>query len=141
MGMMNMGYMGNMGINPMMQHFGGMQQQRMMQFGGMQPQGMMQQFGGVGGRSGPSQGAEGSSMTGSVKNYDVNKGYGFLNSPGFPADIYFKSSEPLQQGQQVAFTLRYTKDGKPQAQDLQILSTGGVKREAEGDDIGMPSSK
>ena len=92
--------------------------QRMMQFGGMQPQGMMQQFGGVGGRSGPSQGVEGSSMTGSVKNYDVNKGYGFLNSPGFPADIYFKSSEPLQQGQQVAFTLRFTKDGKPQANNL-----------------------
>jgi len=124
MGMMNMGYMG---MNPMMQQsFGGMHpQQRMMQFGGMPQQGMMQQFGGAGGRSGPSQGAEGSSMTGSVKNYDVNKGYGFLNSPGFPADIYFKSQEPLQQGQQVAFTLRYTKDGKPQANNLSPCMQGG----------------
>lgn len=61
-------------------------------------------------------------MMGVVKSFDSNKGYGFINSPAMPGDIYFQGNAVIGglpfQGMPVWFTLKWTKDGKPQAADV-----------------------
>mmetsp|Transcript_54725 Transcript_54725/g.139005 ORF Transcript_54725/g.139005 Transcript_54725/m.139005 type:complete len:738 (+) Transcript_54725:115-2328(+) len=94
---------------------------------------------------GMAQMQDGASMTGAVKTVDVSKGYGFIMSQGLPTDIYFKLEEPVMQGQQVGFTLKWTKDGKPQARDVKPALVGGeilvgtVKSFSDKNDYGFIS--
>merc|ERR1719215_1379986 len=83
----------------------------------MNPMGMM-----MAKMAGPQDGA---SMMGVVKNADPTKGYGFIMCPLVPGDIYFKTEEPLMQGQQVGFTLKFQRDGKPHARDVKPALQGG----------------
>lgn len=63
--------------------------------------------------------ADGSQMIGKIKTFDLNKGFGFIVAPNFPSDVYFKASDPtIQIGVEVTFTLKYTQDGRPQAQNV-----------------------
>lgn len=69
---------------------------------------------------------DGSSMSGSVKMCDANKGFGFIAAKGLPTDVYFKCDGPaFAEGQPVTFTLKWMKDGKPQARDVSPGLTGG----------------
>jgi len=62
---------------------------------------------------------DGSQMIGKIKTFDLNKGFGFIVAPNFPSDVYFKASDPtIQIGVEVTFTLKYTQDGRPQAQNV-----------------------
>merc|ERR1719265_944245 len=64
---------------------------------------------------------ENQGMTGSVKRFDAEKGWGFITSPGLPnADVYFKAQpgESYELGTWWAFQLHWTRDGKPQARNL-----------------------
>jgi len=68
-----------------------------------------------GGRGGGRQ------MTGTVKSYSGNKGFGFITSPSVMTDIYFKGQYPDMTGRQVSFTMRETPDGKAQAAGVYLL--------------------
>jgi len=101
---------------PMMPpHMGGMQQRRPpAQAPGPRPGGdsMMPQ--------------DGQRYQGTVHNFNFEKGFGFIKSPSIPADVYFKGQgEVFQPGMSVAFSLRMTPDGKPQANNVTMgLSDG-----------------
>ncbi|CAE7644367.1 PPR4, partial [Symbiodinium sp. CCMP2456] len=63
---------------------------------------------------------------GTVKSFNPMKGFGFIAAPSLPTDVYFNAKSlddayrSLQlDGQQVAFNVRYTQDGKIQATDVQ----------------------
>merc|ERR1719499_2466015 len=57
-------------------------------------------------------------MSGVVKTYNAEKGYGFISAPNMAEDIYFKSVEPIALGTSVAFKLRWSAQGKAQAYEL-----------------------
>lgn len=64
---------------------------------------------------------------GTVKSFNPMKGFGFIAAPSLPTDVYFNAKSlddayrSLQlDGQQVAFNVRYTQDGKIQATDVQV---------------------
>jgi len=63
-------------------------------------------------------GQDGDQQSGTVKYYNAEKGFGFITSPGVQGDIIFKSTEPVLQGQSVAFKVTWTYEGTPQAHDL-----------------------
>mmetsp|Transcript_19763 Transcript_19763/g.46078 ORF Transcript_19763/g.46078 Transcript_19763/m.46078 type:complete len:530 (+) Transcript_19763:99-1688(+) len=78
---------------------------------------------------------EGTSMVGAVKTFDPAKGYGFIEAPNFPVDIYFKpDAEMVLPGQPVTFTVHFTREGKPQAREVTSpmqageVYTGTVRR-------------
>mmetsp|Transcript_62016 Transcript_62016/g.202326 ORF Transcript_62016/g.202326 Transcript_62016/m.202326 type:complete len:474 (-) Transcript_62016:218-1639(-) len=71
---------------------------------------------------------DGANLFGVVKSFEPTKGWGFINTPSVPVDIYFKCDQPLEQGQQVMFSLKIMpRDGKPQAWDVRpSLPSGDV---------------
>jgi cold shock CspA family protein len=96
------------------------------------PQGMGMAMGGamVGGKgvaNGMANGmANGNAVaTGVVKNFNLQKGFGFITSPNAPGDVYFKSDVPIDAGTNVSFGLRMTPDGKPQANNVTATLTEG----------------
>jgi len=69
---------------------------------------------------------DGTAMRGIVKSHNAQKGWGFINVNGIAADIYFKGeSQGFRVGQPICFELRWTKDGKPQAQNCSLPMTAG----------------
>jgi len=72
---------------------------------------------GSGGKGG---GKGGDQRRGTVKYYNVEKGFGFIRSGTVDGDIYFKSAEPVVQGQSIAFKLTWSPDGMPQAHGLSV---------------------
>jgi len=85
---------------------------------------------GKGGDGGWGKGGDGGqrdkAMFGMVKSYNDAKGFGFINTPQIPADIYFKGmGQSFSQGQTVSFYLNLTPDGKAQARNVSMgLSEG-----------------
>jgi len=83
-------------------------------------------------------------MSGTIKNFDALKGWGFIAVDDFPADVYFKSDLPLQSGQEVDFVLRWTTDGKPQGRDVlpsatsfgALAQSGSLNSAGGGGDMG-----
>mmetsp|Transcript_34378 Transcript_34378/g.78339 ORF Transcript_34378/g.78339 Transcript_34378/m.78339 type:complete len:413 (+) Transcript_34378:51-1289(+) len=76
-------------------------------------------------RSGPPAGMfkapanEKAGLTGKVKAYFAEKGFGFITSPAHPQDIYFKGGGGMYEaGMPVTFTMTITQDGKPQAKQI-----------------------
>jgi len=75
------------------------------------------------------QGGEGARHVGTVKTFNVTKGFGFIEAPEVGSDVFFKNTmlpPHLQQsadliGQSVSFDLRITADGKAQGAHLQIV--------------------
>lgn len=67
-------------------------------------------------------------MTGIVKSYSDQKGFGFIQSQGVPTDIYFKGNgQSFFSGQPVSFFLNHTPDGKAQARSVSVgFSEGDV---------------
>merc|ERR1711865_249876 len=64
-----------------------------------------------------------------VKSYNAQKGWGFLQSPQIPGDVYFKRSLlALEQqslelvGVEGTLQVQYTPDGKPQATVLKLYA-------------------
>jgi len=83
--------------------------------------GMMGMKGGMGmpGMAPQGQLPEGTPLSGMVKSFDPIKGYGFIVVPMFPVDIFFKSdAAQIGKGQEVSFTLKYSKDGRPQGENV-----------------------
>jgi len=65
-------------------------------------------------------------MHGVVKNFDDNRGFGFIHAPEIPRDIYFQGQgSSFSQGDRVSFYLNYTPDGKPQARGVSPGFTDG----------------
>lgn len=66
--------------------------------------------------------------TGNIKSYNAQKGWGFITSDAAEKDVWFKKDAlpeeirdtPLS-GEEVAFHLTYSKDGKPQAADITMV--------------------
>jgi cold shock CspA family protein len=111
MNMMGMGMMGMMGPMP-----GGFPMQPMQKGG--------KGAGMAGGMPGIPQ--DGASLSGVVKTYDATKDFGFLSCPRIPYDVYFKSEgQSVEIGTNVSFTLKWMKDGKPQARGITIGLSGG----------------
>merc|ERR1719361_1906750 len=71
--------------------------------------------------------AEGQSCLGTVKSFNVGKGYGFIAVPDQPGDVYFKKElvPPNLVNDVVGYTVQFTvslkSDGKPQVQVAQFL--------------------
>lgn len=66
--------------------------------------------------------SEGSELEGSVKSYNMTKGFGFIRTPHLPQDVYFKGQHPqATPNSRVRFVLAYTPDGKPQANGLEFF--------------------
>jgi len=63
----------------------------------------------------------GKQLTGVVKSYNGSKGFGFINCPQVPGDIYFKGDFPELTGHQVSFRLHQSPEGKPQGLAVQML--------------------
>mmetsp|Transcript_36113 Transcript_36113/g.84639 ORF Transcript_36113/g.84639 Transcript_36113/m.84639 type:complete len:526 (+) Transcript_36113:124-1701(+) len=62
---------------------------------------------------------EKSGLQGVIAKFMSDKGFGFINSPSHPGDIYFKGNGAVYEiGTQVTFTLTLTSDGKAQAKNL-----------------------
>lgn len=66
-------------------------------------------------------------LEGTIKSYNQAKGWGFIVSEGMPQDVYFKSHSLPQHvqgetlvGASVNFSLKYTPDGKPQAEEISV---------------------
>lgn len=58
-------------------------------------------------------------LHGIIKSYDDGRGFGFINAPEVPRDIYFKGQgESYTAGMSVAFYLNWAPDGKPQARGV-----------------------
>lgn len=73
--------------------------------------------------------SDGSQHAGVVKSLKPDKGFGFIEAPGFSQDVYFKleGAGHLAPGKQVYFQLSWTSDGKPQARNIvAALVTGEV---------------
>lgn len=75
------------------------------------------------------QAPQNSRCFGTVKRYDVAKGFGFISSTFASSDVFFQKSQlPVEYqsndvtGLEVSFNLRYTADGKPQGGSLQVNS-------------------
>lgn len=69
---------------------------------------------------------DGANLGGQIKSVNVAKGFGFIVSPGVPGDIYFKAAgQEFAQGQSVCFQLRWTQDGKPQANTVTTAMASG----------------
>lgn len=68
---------------------------------------------------------EGTQMKGTIKSWTKGKGFGFIVVNGFPMDIYFKSEDEMVKGQEVAFVLKWSADGKPQASEIAVALQGG----------------
>lgn len=93
----------------------------------------------------------GESLVGTVKSYNEGKGYGFVTVPERSQDVFFQTKDlPADleatgmspEGASVSFTVRLSKDGRPQMQDAELLSHPpepvpmqvlGLKRPAGGD--------
>merc|ERR1719373_935446 len=91
--------------------------------GPMGPNLMGGPMGGSMGMGGPPDGAN---MGGTIKSVNAAKGFGFIVARGLPGDIYFKtSSQEFVEGQNVYFTLRWTRDGKPQANNVTSAMSNG----------------
>jgi len=73
-------------------------------------------------------------LTGSLKNYFDNKGFGFIVVPGYPDDIIFQGQDfpdldSCSAGEVVSFTTRVNDKGNPQAINLTIgEGSGGNNR-------------
>jgi len=75
----------------------------------------------MGSGSGGKGGGKGSDQRlGTVKYYNVEKGFGFITSGSVQGDIYFQSAAPVVKGQPISFTLTWTDEGMPQAHDLSV---------------------
>lgn len=69
---------------------------------------------------------DGQGAQGTVTSYNAQRGFGFIScemSPG--ADLYFKSTEELPVGTNLAFYVKIMPDGKPQARDLVAALSAG----------------
>eukprot|EP00746_Dinoflagellata_sp_MGD_P143445 gnl/MRDRNA2_/MRDRNA2_76274_c0_seq2.p1 gnl/MRDRNA2_/MRDRNA2_76274_c0~~gnl/MRDRNA2_/MRDRNA2_76274_c0_seq2.p1 ORF type:complete len:627 (+),score=131.48 gnl/MRDRNA2_/MRDRNA2_76274_c0_seq2:83-1963(+) len=66
-------------------------------------------------------GGGGQQLTGTVKSYNANKGFGFIISRQVAGDIYFKGQYPEITGRLVKFALTESPDGKPQAQNMRMM--------------------
>uniref|UniRef100_A0A7S2JAZ5 CSD domain-containing protein n=1 Tax=Zooxanthella nutricula TaxID=1333877 RepID=A0A7S2JAZ5_9DINO len=84
--------------------------------GGKGSMGGMSGMGGKGGKDGAK--SAGGPMSGVVKNYNAEKGYGFISAANMAEDIYFKCPEQVAPGTAVVFRLRWSPQGKPQAFDV-----------------------
>jgi len=93
------------------------------------------------GRTGGRQLSTGQSMSGTVKTFNHMKGWGFITSPSYSGDIYFKSGDgTITQGMQVSFVATVMPDGQVQARDVIVgraaslgtPSFGGQKRALDG---------
>jgi len=86
-------------------------------------------MGGMGGMGGMGPGQmlpEGTALSGMVKSFDPIKGYGFIIVQSFPQDVYFKADgDQIVKGCQVTFTLKYSKDGKPQGENVSLPPQAG----------------
>lgn len=60
-------------------------------------------------------------MTGTVKSYSGNKGFGFIVTPEVAGDIYFKGQYPDMTGREVSFRMIEMPDGKAQAQNVRMM--------------------
>lgn len=77
---------------------------------------------------------EGATSLGTVKSYNARKGFGFVQVPDSPGDIYFKKDllPPFWQqdenfaGKTVQITVHLTRDGKPQVQSLDVVDAAPV---------------
>ncbi|CAK9042293.1 unnamed protein product [Durusdinium trenchii] len=77
--------------------------------------------------------ALGKVFKGTVKSFNVSRGFGFLTAPElqrlFPGkDVYVAQTQvpdnrPLTSGFEVEFTLHVTQQGQPQAKDLKLMNT------------------
>lgn len=80
------------------------------------------------GKGGGGQSLAGEQVAGYIKSYNQQKGFGFITSPGVDGDVYFKGtmlpthlqSQTALEGFQALFVLNWTRDGKPQAADVQV---------------------
>jgi len=76
----------------------------------------------LGSKQGPSAGKRpntGTTMSGTVKSFNQQKGWGFIVAPGCGGDVYFKSHDgSISEGMQVEFTATTMQDGKVQARDI-----------------------
>jgi cold shock protein len=63
-------------------------------------------------------------MTGTVKWFDTTKGYGFIASNGRPdVFVHARDCRPCEpgSGDKVTYTLGYSRDGRPCAQDVKVI--------------------
>merc|ERR1712007_274049 len=88
-------------------------------------------FGNAGGKAVPKKKAKASAissgewMSGSIKSFNVTRGFGFINGPDLEEDAFFMktnlppgaSSKPLE-GQAVSFEVMRSADGRMQAQNI-----------------------
>lgn len=88
----------------------------------------MQQFSSAPMSAPQPQVAEGKVLVGSVKSFISDKGYGFITSPEFSGDVYFKGDGQFQQGAQVCFMLQYSSDGKARASNIQAAFAEGERQ-------------
>jgi cold shock CspA family protein len=87
-------------------------------------------FGGWGGGWGsPMFGGMGAMAEGIVKMFNEERGFGFINMPGIPADIFFGKGDlkggSVTQGSMVSFQLAAGDQGKLQAKAVSISRGGG----------------
>jgi len=121
MGQMGMGQMGMAQAKGgmMMAGKGQMMAGKGMMAGGVGMMGMKGGMMGMPGMAAPGQLPEGTPLSGMVKSFDPIKGYGFIVLPNFPVDVFFKGDgNGLVKGQEVSFTLKYSKDGRPQGENV-----------------------
>jgi len=76
----------------------------------------------------PPPGSGGAEMFGEVKSCNAKTKYGFLTSPDFHSDIYFRASDVLGNiellpGQPVSFILRFREDGHAIAKNIALMSS------------------
>jgi len=79
--------------------------------------------GGMGGKGGGKGGKsvlrDGQGAQGTIVSYNAQKGFGFISCPLSPgAELFFKASEEMTVGTDLAFYVKIMPDGKPQARDL-----------------------
>jgi len=94
---------------------------------------------------------QGETYMGQVASYNAGKGWGFIEIPGVPAQVYFKKltvadamGEQALQGMECSVTVNLTQDGKTQASAVHITGPGsgdgGLSLSAAARPSGRPAA-